>query len=580
MNISSFLNSLKIAYPDFISEIVDNKIVLHDGYSFEVRFSEKELYELSSLDSFADIDRINSDVTRIRVHELLQQIYGSTEDEVRANLEEVIWLPSSANKRILINRINGVAEKLQLVSNELDLLPTNLKKYVEKLSGTFNWRKVESSDERSLHSYGIAIDINKKYGSYWLWDLKSLASKKNLIPDQVVRIFEKHGFIWGGRWKSYDTMHFEYRPEFYVERKKRVLVLSRGGPKYGSEMQLLRLIEHIDKSNFELHLITQEDADVTYQVRTRLKLELPAWGKLKNIISRYTYAKKLLAYVQNHRIEVIHCSYQWLYPYAEYVSKKLNVPVVLHMRRPNNKSGHIKHYSSSDRIICISKRIREEFLNNGCDPNRLHLIHDSVDINCHNISSKTELKDRLRLKNELTIGIVGRIYPSKKQDLFIDLANLLSGYYNKLNFVIVGKADNQEFYSKLVKMASLTNANIIFTGHVEDMPSIYNMLDILISFSGGSSMYEAMAVGKIVVSVGFVKRKTSEFLKDRETAFVIEEESIQSARDVIIELLDNNELKNRIQINAQKIIYENLGSEQNAKKVESVYLNCLNNTII
>lgn len=579
MNISSFLNKLRVAYPDYVSGIVDNKIFLHDGYSIEVKLKEKELEELSSLDSFADIDLINSDVTRIRVHELLQRIYGSSEDEVRANLEEVIWLPSSVNKRILINRVNGVADKLQLVSNELDLLPKKLKKYVENLSGTFNWRKVEDSDELSPHSYGIAIDINKKYGSYWIWDLKSGSHKKNLIPDQVVRIFEKHGFVWGGRWKSYDTMHFEYRPEFYVERKKRVLILSRGGPKYGSEMQLFRLIEHIDKSNFELHLITQEDADGPYQVSVQSKLELPAWGKLKNIISRYTYAKKLQAYVQNQKIEVIHCSYQWLYPYAEYVSKKLNVPVILHMRRPNNKSRHIKYYSSSDRIICISKRIREEFSNGGCDPKRLHLIHDSVDINCHDTSAKRELKDRLGLKNELTIGIVGRIYPSKKQHLFIELANLLSGYYDKLNFVIVGKVDNQEFYRKLVKVAARTNANIIFTGHVEDMPSIYNLLDILISFSGGSSMYEAMAMGKIVVSVGFVKRKTSEFLKDRETAFLIEDESIQSARDIIIELLDNNELKKRIQNNAQKIIYENLRPEQNAKEVESVYLACLKNSL-
>jgi hypothetical protein len=28
-----------------------------------------------------------------------------------------------------------------------------------------------------------------------------------------VAVFERHGFIWGGRWAHYDTMHFEYRPE-------------------------------------------------------------------------------------------------------------------------------------------------------------------------------------------------------------------------------------------------------------------------------------------------------------------------------------------------------------------------------
>ena len=35
----------------------------------------------------------------------------------------------------------------------------------------------------------------------------------------IVRIFEKHGFIWGGRWYHYDTMHFEYRPEMIAIAK-------------------------------------------------------------------------------------------------------------------------------------------------------------------------------------------------------------------------------------------------------------------------------------------------------------------------------------------------------------------------
>jgi hypothetical protein len=36
-----------------------------------------------------------------------------------------------------------------------------------------------------------------------------------------VEIFEKHGFIWGGRWYHYDTMHFEYRPEILLMEKYR-----------------------------------------------------------------------------------------------------------------------------------------------------------------------------------------------------------------------------------------------------------------------------------------------------------------------------------------------------------------------
>lgn len=36
---------------------------------------------------------------------------------------------------------------------------------------------------------------------------------RNRIPRKIVEIFEKHGFIWGGAWYHYDTMHFEFRPE-------------------------------------------------------------------------------------------------------------------------------------------------------------------------------------------------------------------------------------------------------------------------------------------------------------------------------------------------------------------------------
>jgi D-alanyl-D-alanine carboxypeptidase len=36
---------------------------------------------------------------------------------------------------------------------------------------------------------------------------------RNRLPFDIVQIFEKHGFIWGGKWGHFDTMHFEYRPE-------------------------------------------------------------------------------------------------------------------------------------------------------------------------------------------------------------------------------------------------------------------------------------------------------------------------------------------------------------------------------
>ncbi len=36
---------------------------------------------------------------------------------------------------------------------------------------------------------------------------------RDKYPKEIVEVFEKHGFIWGGKWSHYDLMHFEYRPE-------------------------------------------------------------------------------------------------------------------------------------------------------------------------------------------------------------------------------------------------------------------------------------------------------------------------------------------------------------------------------
>jgi len=53
---------------------------------------------------------------------------------------------------------------------------------------------------------------NAKFADYWLWSPKN-SGYRNRVPYEIVHIFEKHGFIWDGKWRHFDTTHFEYRPE-------------------------------------------------------------------------------------------------------------------------------------------------------------------------------------------------------------------------------------------------------------------------------------------------------------------------------------------------------------------------------
>ena len=116
----------------------------------------------------------------------------------------------------VITKTNGAAEHLNAVSAELDLLPDKFNADLFPTAGTYNCRKVAGTEYLSAHGYGIAIDIALKHSSYWRWFLDKpgkTVKYRNAIPMEIVRVFEKHGFIWGGRWHHFDTMHFEYRPE-------------------------------------------------------------------------------------------------------------------------------------------------------------------------------------------------------------------------------------------------------------------------------------------------------------------------------------------------------------------------------
>ena len=133
-------------------------------------------------------------------------------------------MPKTINRTIMVTRINGVDKKLTAISNEFDDLPKEMKKYVASLGGTFKWRYIKGTHRLSAHSFGIAIDINTQYSDYWRWN-KNL-KYKNRIPKKIVEIFEKHGFIWGGKWYHYDTMYFEYRPELLVKQRLNIYNLN------------------------------------------------------------------------------------------------------------------------------------------------------------------------------------------------------------------------------------------------------------------------------------------------------------------------------------------------------------------
>jgi hypothetical protein len=224
------LDALIAAYPSALSSHDGKAIAWRDGTVMPVSEGapEKTFAELLRSPSIIDQFQIpyprgplenppalNADPGRFRNTSFFTKMYGNCKEAgVSRRLAPVVWLPNTWGKTIQITSVNQVDDHLRAVSAELDLLPPGVKSAAYPIAGTYNCRAIADTGQLSPHGFGIAIDLNLAVSDYWYWLRRDHnVVYRNRMPQEIVAIFEKHGFIWGGKWYHFDTMHFEYRPE-------------------------------------------------------------------------------------------------------------------------------------------------------------------------------------------------------------------------------------------------------------------------------------------------------------------------------------------------------------------------------
>ena len=224
------LDALVKAYPDALLRHDGSAIYWRDGTrmaisdgvaakSFRELLRNASIHDQFRLDyprgRLAKPPTVDDDPGRFRNEAFFDRLYGDCRrGEVRRRLVPIVWLPKSWAKKIYVTSVNGVAARLDAISREIDALPATLKRAAYPVAGVYACRPVKDTGRASMHSYGAAIDLNIARSDYWLWrKATDPIPYRNRIPQEIVDIFERHGFIWGGKWYHYDTMHFEYRPE-------------------------------------------------------------------------------------------------------------------------------------------------------------------------------------------------------------------------------------------------------------------------------------------------------------------------------------------------------------------------------
>ena len=80
------------------------------------------------------------------------------------------------------------------------LISTGKVSELKTWDGCFNIRRKRGLTSMSLHSWGIAIDVNAAWNGL---------NKTPTLTPGFVKCFTDNGFDWGGTWQRKDGMHFQ-----------------------------------------------------------------------------------------------------------------------------------------------------------------------------------------------------------------------------------------------------------------------------------------------------------------------------------------------------------------------------------
>jgi peptidoglycan hydrolase-like protein with peptidoglycan-binding domain len=142
------------------------------------------------------------------------EFYGPIDNVALGNVRlpfpvKIAWDPSTTITRFQANK--KVAESIEAIY--VDTLSVYGLEEIQRLGldlwgGCYNKRKVRGGTKWSLHSWGIAVDIDPARNRLrWGSDKAELAKPEY---DRFWNIVEKHGGVSLGREAGFDFMHFQF----------------------------------------------------------------------------------------------------------------------------------------------------------------------------------------------------------------------------------------------------------------------------------------------------------------------------------------------------------------------------------
>lgn len=257
---------------------------------------------------------------------------------------------------------------------------------------------------------------------------------------------------------------------------------------------------------------------------------------------------------------------------AKYISKKENIPYMVHAHSENIMSNpiYIKYVKDiikdADNYMAVNKRMVNIIKDIGRD--NCELVPNFIDCKKFDIKNKAN-------KKEFVLVSISNFYKIKALDVLLKALKISLEKDKKIKLKIVGTGEYEDFYKSLTNSLGL-NKNVEFLGYINnnDMPNIIASSNVLCVSSAretfGIPILEAFANGKPCISTDCVGPKE---IVNNKNGILVPIGDIEKYAEAILKIKKNYNKYDSKYI--KDFVYNNYDKSVICKRI----INICNNTI-
>ncbi len=250
------------------------------------------------------------------------------------------------------------------------------------------------------------------------------------------------------------------------------------------------------------------------------------------------------------------------------------------------KQAETRLAKSAAVVVTLSETMKKELSNRGVIPEKIEVIPNAVNIKKFNpIPPSKELENKYDLRGKINIGFIGSFYHYEGIDLLVKAFEEIRKLKENVVLMLIGDGFELDNIKKLVKKSPFSK-DIKILGRIphELIQEYYSLIDIMVfprrklrltELVCPLKPLEAMAMQKAVIgsNVGGIK----EFIVHERNGLLFEAGNIQHLVQQLLLIIENEEFRNKLKVQARKDVIERFCWSVVVKKYLKIYEHALAN---